>query len=83
MNYQVIIDMTLVLPRIKNLGLKLGIFQKDSVVLTLEADNPDDACYFAYKTFCDYIIEQSSTFETKNLLKELKNEFVVVGLRLL
>lgn len=80
MNYQVIIDMSLVLPKIKHLKMNLGIFQQDSLMLTIEADNPDDACYLAFKTFCDYMLEQSASYEVKNLLKDLKHDFIIIGL---
>lgn len=80
MNYKVVVNMLRVLPKIKKLGFKLGVFNKDSLTLDIQADNPDDACYFAYKLFCDCITEQSSSHETKNLLKELKDDFHVVSL---
>lgn len=80
MIYQVIIDMTLVLPKIKNLKIKLGQFGRESLMLTIDADNPDNACYLAFKTFCDHMLEHSPTPEVKNLLKDLKNDFIVVGL---
>lgn len=78
--YQVIIDMTLVLPKVKYLKVKLGIFSSDSLMLTIDAENPDDACYLAFKMFSDYILEQTPTIEIKTLLKDLKNDFIVVGL---
>jgi hypothetical protein len=82
MTYKVVIDMTIVLPKIKYLTkVKLGMFNNDSVSIEIEAKDPDDACYLAFKTFCDYILEQSSTNETKNLLRELKNDFIVLSLR--
>lgn len=69
-----------VLPKIKNFGFKLDIFGNQSVTLNVKADNPDDACYLAYKEFCDYILTQSSNTTTKNLLKDLKDDFIVVRL---
>jgi hypothetical protein len=69
-----------ILPKIKKFGFKLDVFSNDSVMLEIKADNPDDACYLAYKEFCDYILGQSSTAATKNLLKDLKDDFLVVRL---
>ena len=80
MNYRVIIDMAKALPKIEKLKLDLGIFKKFSVLLDIEADNPDDACYLAYRMFCDKILEQNTNHEIKTILKELKNEFRVVQL---
>lgn len=78
MTYKVVIDMTLVLPKIKYLTrVKLGKFNGDSVTLQVDAKDPDDACYLAFKEFCDYVLEQHSNEEIKNLLRELKNEFKV------
>jgi hypothetical protein len=80
MDYKVIIDMTAVLPKIQKLDVKLGYFEDKSVILELEADNPDDACYLAYKEFCEHIVEQDNKSETKSLLRDLKNEFTVIRL---
>lgn len=80
MSYRVIIDMAKALPKLNKLELNLGIFKEFSVVLDLDADNPDDACYLAYRVFCDKILEQNSKLEIKTMLKELKNEFRVVQL---
>jgi hypothetical protein len=80
MAYKVIIDMTAVLPKIKKLDVKLGFFAEKSVILELDADNPDDACYLAYREFCEHIVEQDNNSETKSLLRDLKNEFKVIRL---
>ena len=80
MNYRVIIDMAKALPKLEKLNLDLGIFKEFSVLLDIEADNPDYACYLAYRIFCDKILEQNSKYEIKTMLKELKNEFRVVQL---
>lgn len=80
MVYNAIIDMTLILPQMKHMKIDLGAFSKATVVYQVEADNPDDACYLCYKGFCDCVLSQSSSTETKNLLKELKNDFIVAGL---
>ena len=80
MNYRVIVDMAKALPKLEKLNLDLGIFKEFSVLLDIEADNPDDACYLSYRIFCDKILEQNSKYEIKTMLKELKNEFRVVQL---
>lgn len=80
MTYQVTIDMTLVLQKIKHLKIDLGIFSNDSLMLTLEADNPDDACYLAFKMFSDHVLSKAPGFEIKNLLKDLKYDFIVMEL---
>lgn len=72
--------MSRALPKLNKLNLNLGIFKEYSVIIDLDADNPDDACYLAYRIFCDKILEQNSKFEIKTMLKELKNEFRVVQL---
>jgi hypothetical protein len=72
--------MTNVLPRIKNLKVDLGYFANKSVILELEADNPDDACYLAYIEFCEQIIKQDHASETKRMLRDVKNEFRVISL---
>lgn len=72
--------MSKALPKLNKLNLNLGIFKEYSVIVDLDADNPDDACYLAYRIFCDKILEQNSKFEIKTMLKELKNEFRVVQL---
>lgn len=79
MTYKVVIDMTLVLPKIKYLTkVKLGKFNNDSVTLEIEAKDPDDACYLAFKELCDHVLDQQNSEEVKNLLRELKNEFKVL-----
>ena len=80
MSYRVIIDMAKALPKLEKLNLDLGIFKEFSVLLDIDADNPDDACYLAYRIFCDKILEQNSKHEIKTMLKELKNDFKVVQL---
>jgi len=80
MNYKIIIDMTQVLPKIKKLNVKLGYFADKSVILELEADNPDDACYLAYREFCEHIIDQDNNSEVKAILRDIKNEFRVIRL---
>ena len=82
MEYNVILDLKLVLPKIKHLKIKLGKFDKPMPVISIEADDPDDACYLAFKAFYDHVIGQSSTFETKELLKEIKYDFIVTNLLL-
>jgi len=79
-SYMLIIDMTLILPQIKHLKVDLGIFSKATPILELSAKDPDDACYLAYKTFCDIIIVQEANADIHNLLKELKNDFVITGI---
>lgn len=80
MKYQVVLDLSVVLPKVKHLKVKLEKFDKISTVLSVEATDPDDACYLAYKEFCDHIISKSDNSRTKNLLKELKDDFMVVTL---
>jgi len=80
MKYQVVLDLSVVLPKVKHLKVKLEKFDKISAVLSLEATDPDDACYLAYKEFCDHVIAQSDNSKTKDLLKELKYDFMVVTL---
>lgn len=80
MQYKAIVSMIKILPKIKTFGFKLDIFDNNSVALNIKADNPDDACYLAYKEFCDYILGQSSSVATKNLLKDFKDDFIVVRL---
>ena len=72
--------MTAVLPKIKNIKVNLSYFGNKSTILELEADNPDDACYLAYMEFCDYIMRQDDSSETKKILKEIKNDFRVISL---
>ena len=80
MKYQVVLDLSVVLPKVKHLKVKLEKFDNISPVLSVEAADPDDACYLAYKEFCDHIITQSDNSKTKDLLKELKYDFMVVTL---
>lgn len=81
MNYKVIVDMSRILSRLKKLkDIKLGVFGNETIVIDVEANNPDDACYLVYKEFCDFILDQSTNTEIRNLLKELKNDFLVVQL---
>jgi hypothetical protein len=80
MNYKIIIDMTSILPALKKLDVKLGYFGDKSVILELEADNPDDACYLSYKELCEHIIEQSNDSSIKSLLRDLKYDFRVIRL---
>lgn len=77
MAYRVVLDLSHVLPQIKHLKVDLGVFGRSSLILDLDANDPDDACYTAFKEFCDVILEQVSTVEVKNLLKELKYDFIV------
>jgi len=80
MKYQVVLDLSVVLPKVRHLKVKLGKFDKISAVLGVEAKDPDDACYLAYKEFCDHVISQSDNSKTKDLLLELKCDFMVVTL---
>lgn len=80
MKYQVVLDLSVVLPKVKHLKVKLEKFDKISVVLGVEAKDPDDACYLAYKEFCDHVMSQSDNSKTKDLLLELKYDFMVVTL---
>ena len=80
MKYQVVLDLSVVLPKVRHLKVKLEKFDKISAVLSVEATDPDDACYLAYKEFCDHIIAQSDNSKTIDLLKELKYDFMVVTL---
>lgn len=78
MNYRMVLDLSFVLPQVKHLKVDLGVFGRSSVILDIEADDPDDACYTVYKEFCDTILEQVSTTEVKKLLKELKYDFIII-----
>jgi len=78
MNYQVILDMSSIVDKAKKHKLKLGRFGQLSLVLDIEANDPDDACHSAFKMFCDEVLEHSPSVETKNLLRELKYEFLVM-----
>lgn len=77
MAYRVVLDLSHVLPQIKHLKIELGVFGRSSLILDIDANDPDDACYTAFKEFCDIILEQVSNVEVKNLLKELKYDFIV------
>lgn len=72
--------MTSVLSKLKTLNVQLGYFAEKSVIIELEADSPDDACYLAYKELCDYVTEQEDSLATKRLLRDLKDDFRVIQL---
>lgn len=81
MTYRIIVNMSFVLPKLKKLkDIKLGEFANELVILELEANDPDDACYLSYKDFCDYILDQNTSSEVRNLLKELKYDFIIIQL---
>lgn len=80
MAYRVVLDLSYVLPQLKHLKLDLGVFNRTSLILDLDANDPDDACYTAFKEFCDVVLEQASTTQVKNLLKEIKYQFIIVQL---
>jgi len=79
--FKVIIDMTYVLPKFKT--FKLGEFHAAKVELKLTASDPDDACYNAFQSFCDIILEQDSSSKMKCKLKDTANDFIVRQLVLL
>lgn len=71
--------MSLLLSRFKQ--FRLGIFGKKTVKIKLEAADPDDACYVAFKMFCDTIMKQDDSVETKMLLKDAKYDFRILKLK--
>jgi len=77
-NYIVTIDMTLSLKRLS--GFQLANFSKQTSKIQVSASDPDDACYFVFKEFCDIILEQNNSTEIKLLLKDLKYDFKVTKL---
>lgn len=74
-NYIVTVDMTLLLKRL--VRFRLGNFSKQTSKIEIDASDPDDACYSVFKAFCDIILEQDDSTETKLLLKDLKYDFKV------
>lgn len=77
MSYRIFLNLHFVLPQIKHLTVDLGTFNKTSVVIDVDANDPDDACYLAFREFCETIIDQDSSKATKDLLKELKYDFCI------
>ena len=73
--YKVHMVLTLVMPRLKQYSLE--DYNSNTPIIFVEAEDPDDACYSVFKAFCDIILEQDDSTETKLLLKDLKYDFRV------
>jgi len=69
--YIIELDMTLILPRLKN--FRLGEFNHEYPYIFIEADNPDDACYLAYCKFSEVLLKQDESTETAMLIKDVFN----------
>lgn len=78
MHYIVTVDMTLLLSRL--VKFRLSNFSRQITKIDIDASDPDDACYSVFKAFCDIILEQDDSTETKFLLKDLKYDFKVTKL---
>lgn len=70
--------MTLILSRLGD--YRLGKFNDNYVTLELDAKDPDDACYLAFKGLCQVILQQDDSTKTKMLLKDIKDDFKVFKL---
>jgi hypothetical protein len=70
--YTVKLDMTLVLARLKK--FRLGEFNSQSPILFIEADDPDDACYFAFCKFSEMLLKQDESVKTAQLVKSLQSD---------
>ncbi len=70
--YVIEFDMRLVLPKLVNFNL--DIFNYNSPIVFIEANNPDDACYLAHCKFAEVILKQDESMETATMIKDLFND---------
>lgn len=74
--YKLQFDLLTALPRLKH--FKLYEFNKINPVITVEAEDPDDACFLATKALFDIVLGQDPSIETKLLLKDIKHEIRIL-----
>jgi hypothetical protein len=77
--YNVTLDLTLVMGRLKN--FRLGEFNSLCPTVFTEASNPDDACYFTICKFSDTILKQKETASTAILLKDILYDIRITRVR--
>jgi hypothetical protein len=67
--YTVELDMTLVMGRLKSFHLKE--FNSEYPTVFVEANDPDDACYFTICKFSEVVLKQNESPETAKLLRDV------------
>tara|TARA_R100000808_G_scaffold7077_1_gene20837 strand:- start:799 stop:1053 length:255 start_codon:yes stop_codon:yes gene_type:complete len=77
--YNVTLDLTLVIARLKE--FRLGEFNSLCPTVFTEAGNPDDACYFTMCRFSDIILKQKETATTALLLKDVLHDIRITKVR--
>lgn len=77
--YNVTLDLTLVIARLKE--FRLGEFNSLCPTVFTEAGNPDDACYFTMCRFSDMILKQKETATTALLLKDVLHDIRITKVR--
>jgi hypothetical protein len=70
--------MTSILPHLKKAKFQLHEFNKESPVLEIEANDPDDACYIAYKKLYDLLSEQVQK-KDREALQDFKHDFRIIN----
>jgi hypothetical protein len=70
--YTVQVDMTNILGSLKR--FKLGEFNSQFPTIFVEAEDPDDACYFVFCKFSEMILRQDESIETAQLCKILHED---------
>lgn len=67
--YTVELDMTLVTGRL--VKFRLQEFNSNNPSFFVEANDPDDACYFTICKFSEIILKQDESLETAKLLQQV------------
>ena len=67
--YTVELDLSLVVGRLKYFELKE--FNSSNPSIFIEANDPDDACYFTICKFSEVVLKQNESPETANLLRDI------------
>lgn len=73
--YTVKLDMTTALGQLKR--FRLREFNCANPIIFIEADNPDDACYFMFCKFSEMLLRQDESIETAQLLKRIKHDIKI------
>lgn len=74
--YKVLMDMTLVVARLKRFDL--GAYNGPSPVIFVEAEDPDGACYKAYHKLNLKLLKKDHSVESIEFVKSIMNDIRVL-----
>ncbi len=77
--FKVELDMTYVLARLKK--FKLQQYNTQYPIIFVEASDPDGACHLAIYQLAAILIDQESTYENAQFIKDLIHDIIVLKVR--